>query len=231
MVCWICGEEANTGEHLIKASDIKLHFPDITQRNPAFVSTRTKLNIPIGSRKSKHLHSKALLCQDCNSIKTRKYDEAWSKLSSYLYINKLKIGNTNKFNLNSALKEVSNGAIFCHLYFVKLLGCAVLGETNDVALKLRFSRCLLEARQHPDVFLQFINSSEYCLGVSDLHVDRDPSNHLARAYWGYLCGNIWIRVCYIDPTAYQLEFPRGWNPHQHSTIIKLTPVKKGSILL
>lgn len=84
MKCWICGQEGNTGEHLIKESDLRSYFGDISQKCPIFFHTKDKRNIPVGSLKSKRFKSDALICNRCNSALTQPYDRAWETLSIYL---------------------------------------------------------------------------------------------------------------------------------------------------
>ncbi len=51
MKCWICGEEAKTGEHLTKASDLKSQFGDVSQKKPLYMHTEGKVNVKINSIK------------------------------------------------------------------------------------------------------------------------------------------------------------------------------------
>lgn len=64
MKCWICGEKGDSGEHLIKASDIKSLFGEITQKNPVNLHTEDKKNKSVGSSKSDKFKSSALICRD-----------------------------------------------------------------------------------------------------------------------------------------------------------------------
>jgi hypothetical protein len=82
--CWICGNEAKTGEHLAKVSDLKAIFPNVSQKKPLFFSADSKRNKKTGSIKnSQHLKSKAQICEYCNTTRTQPYDWAWEKLSKY----------------------------------------------------------------------------------------------------------------------------------------------------
>ena len=52
MKCWICGDDANSGEHMIKASDLKSLFGHVTQMAPLYFHTDEKRNQPVAGIKS-----------------------------------------------------------------------------------------------------------------------------------------------------------------------------------
>ena len=76
--CWICGDEGTTGEHIIKALDLKSLYKNVSQRHPLFLHTNVRRNQRIGSiNKSDKLKSKALICKHCNNARTAPHDNAW----------------------------------------------------------------------------------------------------------------------------------------------------------
>lgn len=120
-------KEGNTGEHVLKASDLKSHFGHVSQQKPLFYHTAAKKNIPIGSLKGPRLKSKALICNNCNSNLTQSYDRAWEKLSSYLRANWPELSKTRKLNLSKVFPGSSKKSLLdVHLYFVKLFGCRIV---------------------------------------------------------------------------------------------------------
>lgn len=52
MKCWVCGDQADSGEHMIKASDLKATFGNVAQKSPLFRHTNQKRNQRIGGIKS-----------------------------------------------------------------------------------------------------------------------------------------------------------------------------------
>jgi len=52
-----------TGEHTMKASDLKSEFGSVTQKTPLFLNSSLKKNVKINSiKKSRDIKSDALLC-------------------------------------------------------------------------------------------------------------------------------------------------------------------------
>ncbi len=130
MKCWICGNKGNTGEHLLKASDLKAHFGHVSQKKPLYFNTDGKKKIKLGSKKGQRLKSKAVICNSCNSNLTQPYDKAWEKLSAYLRTNWTALNKTKKLDLSKVFPGSSKKSLLdMHLYFVKLFGCRII-ENN-----------------------------------------------------------------------------------------------------
>ena len=49
MNCWICGSSAQTGEHLIKASDMRSIFGHIRQSRPVYLHSASQRNHPVAA--------------------------------------------------------------------------------------------------------------------------------------------------------------------------------------
>ena len=78
MKCWICENKGDTVEHLIKGSDLRNDFGEVSQTKPLYFHTDQKKNIPIKSiKKSQRLKSDAPMCNYCNSNRTQPFDRAW----------------------------------------------------------------------------------------------------------------------------------------------------------
>jgi hypothetical protein len=55
-LCWVCKKRpANSREHMVKASDLRLIFGHIDQRSPVWRNTRDERNFAIAGAKSKHM--------------------------------------------------------------------------------------------------------------------------------------------------------------------------------
>jgi hypothetical protein len=124
-LCWICNcNEANSGEHKTKRSDLLAVLGNPTQATPFYYHDLHKANRPIGSLKAKILKSPIRICAECNSTRTQPYDRAWERMSDWLRSRHppLKVGDlvrTNRIFRRHSRREMNN----VHLYFLKLFGC------------------------------------------------------------------------------------------------------------
>jgi hypothetical protein len=119
-LCWICRENpANSGEHRIKASDVRAVAPDLSQANPVFGQERPGpghlTNVPIGSAKSHNLQFKDSICRPRNSTRTQPYDDAWKELASYLRSHWPRIARAGRFDLSSVFPGGKSGHGTGHL--------------------------------------------------------------------------------------------------------------------
>jgi len=226
MNCWICNATGNTGEHLIKASDIKLLFPDISQENPAYKHTQNKQNIQIGSKKSNKLKSNASICTKCNNQRTQPHDKAWENLSSYIYLNWSTIIGNGCIDLDKAFpRSFERSSVYLQLYFLKIFGCLLIESENSVIAD-DFAKSIRNEVPHDDVFIFFVQTVDYigqtCVGISDLNSKFFNGSELIWAAWVYMIGDIGLRIVYINSKHDQLEPIRGWNPKDLSRIIKIS---------
>lgn len=153
MRCWICGGDARSGEYLMKASDLRSYFGQVTPRTPIYFHSHLKRNIPVRSIRSNRFKSQALLCAKCNNERTQPYDRAWETLSFYIRKNWEAISRTKKIDLSRVFPgAVGRQSLNVHLYFVKLFGCRIVEAGVPMNIE-KFSDCLLNGRAHDEVFL------------------------------------------------------------------------------
>ena len=126
MKCWICGNEASTGEHKTKASDLRALYDGVSQKNPLYLHTDQRKNQKVGSIKSEKFKFASLICPNCNNARTAPHDKAWEKLSKYLREKKPAIKKADPITLEKVFPgTVSTSMLNVHLFFVKLFGCAI----------------------------------------------------------------------------------------------------------
>src|ERR1700754_1532115 len=124
-LCWICNaNEANSGEHKTKRSDLLAVLGNPTQEQPFFYHDLEKPNRPVGSLNAKILKSPIRLCEHCNSTRTQPHDRAWEHMSDWLRNRRppLKVGGLvrgNRIFRVGTRKQMRS----VHLYFLKLSGC------------------------------------------------------------------------------------------------------------
>jgi hypothetical protein len=224
MRCWICGAEGNTGEHLVKASDLRKYFGSVTQREPLYFHTKIKRNIRFGSIKSRLLKSKALICNNCNSSLTQPYDRAWESLFYYISVNWLKLLKTKQINLKNVFPGHSNKSLlFVHLYFVKIFGCKIVENSIPIDINV-FSNSILNQTSHQDIYIK-IGSIDY--GVKHKHALLTSVQALNKngktvfATWFYSVGSLIVNVIYNIMPNNDNVLRDSWQPGAVSKLIRL----------
>jgi len=125
MKCWICGiNDADSREHLIKASDLREQFGHISQLKPIYghvLDSNYEViskNKPIGSSKSDNLKLNKSICTKCNTDSTSQYDDAWMMLCRSLLKQRLDTRDKLKIRLGKVFpyRRYIN-SLYVHLYF------------------------------------------------------------------------------------------------------------------
>src|SRR5258708_2114764 len=84
-LCWICNRnEANSGEHKTKRSDLLAVLGKPTQEAPFYYHDLHKMGRPVKSLDAKILKSPVRICTDCNTTRTPPHDRAWERMSDWL---------------------------------------------------------------------------------------------------------------------------------------------------
>lgn len=206
MKCWICGiNDADSREHLIKASDIRALFGNISQQKPIYnhiVDNKYQIisrNKRIGSSKSDKLKLNLSLCGKCNSDRTSQFDDAWMKLCKYLSRQRLDTPNNLKIHLGNVFphKRYEN-ALFVHLYFVKHFGCRIVDSAAPIDTK-EFAQALIDKKPCKSIFLLFKKWGK----TSDkkqatlLPIEAfEKDNQLFSAITSYSIGKLTIEIIY-----------------------------------
>lgn len=224
MECWICEDEAKTGEHKLKASDLKAEFGKVTQANPIYMHTAKKKNIKINSiKKSNDVKSDALICAICNNSRTSEYDKAWEAFAKYLKkrlseksIDTIKLekvfpGNTKEQMLN------------IHLYFLKLFGCAIEEGNMPIDISV-FRDSILENKPHPKVYISFGDSRGMTTGNTDIHA-KEYNGHISFATWFYVTESIAANIMYSDEAQIRKGLSNAWHPSTVTKRLKLERYK------
>jgi hypothetical protein len=222
MKCWICGREGKTGEHLVKASDIKSYFGHISQEQPIYCHVKGN-SIPVGSTKSKRLKSKALICNDCNSSLTQPYDKAWEKLSAYLRTNWTALRKSGEVDPSTVFPGDNGRALLdVHLYFVKLFGLKIVESRVPIEIA-EFSTCLQRRVSHSSVYISF----ESAPTVKHKHAAITPMEFLNRngiplfAAWSYIIDSIAVNVIYSVVPKNKDLLGNTWHPSTAGRVLKL----------
>jgi len=146
-LCWICKKnEADSGEHKTKRSDLLAVLGKPSQQQPYFYHDMHKANRPVGSLDAKILKSPVRICAYCNNTRTQPHDRAWETMSDRLRSRRLAVGQWVRCNRvfgHCTKHEMLN----VHLFFLKLFGCMVAeakANGHDVPIDLDpFSSAIL----------------------------------------------------------------------------------------
>ena len=126
MKCWICGDEASTGEHRTKKSDMRAIFGHVRQTQPVYWNSASQRNQRVKGLDARVLKFNDVLCSLCNNERTQPYDHAWEVLSTHLR-SKPKIRGGDWLDLGRIFPGVVHRSVLrVHLFFVKLFGCLIV---------------------------------------------------------------------------------------------------------
>lgn len=223
MKCWICGSPAGTGEHMIKASDLRGQFGEFSQDTPLYQHSESRRNRRIGSIKSKKLKYAIPICAECNNSRTQPYDRAWQALSERLQASQKLEPPARRVNLKKVFPGTLNASMLgVHLYFVKAYGCRIAESGMPLDLK-PFSDALLTGKPHPRVYLEFgtvddVNNRH--AGVTPIHA-ANVNNRSVFGNWLYSVGRIGVRVIYWKFDQNGAAVRDVWHPFHSIKSIKL----------
>lgn len=222
MKCWICGNDATTGEHKTKASDLRAEFPDVTQKKPIFLHTGQEKNQKIGSVKSDKLKFNARICAECNNVRTANYDRAWESLSKFLREKDPPINNGDLICLDKVFSDsVARSMLDVHLFFVKLFGCIIIDNGLPIDI-VPFSEAIMCQKPHPKVYIAFGPALDLGTGSTDMHVAINNLNgKCAFATWFYIVGSVLVNVVYAEPNERRQGLIDAWHPSTISNSIIL----------
>jgi len=211
---------------MIKASDIRLFFPDLSQKNPFLHQTDNgKVSKKIGTAKNKYLHYSAKICTDCNNVKTSEHDKSWAVLSKFLYENP----KLQELCFEDVWgKEYRQNMLNVHLYFVKLLGCAVESiQTSESPIPLKteyLAESILKGLGNRNILLSFHNTKhQKYTGLSDLGVEFHPrTGDVIYCIFFYIIGNYAVKIAYASFDRMYRGMDQAWLPcHNEKGVNKL----------
>lgn len=231
MNCWICGKKGNSREHLIKASDLRSVFGDITQQNPIYQHFEDKKGIRIGSAKAGRVKSDALLCKECNTKRTAPHDNSWTKLSEHLRRHPLKVRGNLNIRLSKVYeKEIQLNVLNVHLFFVKNFGCRIIEE--DIPIDIEpFKVAIMTETPNPHVFMFFkkaLGGKTKSAGITPVYSQNDGNKSVAAAYY-YTVGDLVVEILYSHE-AFKTDFLKeSFHPNRLNKVIKFTDFEEDDL--
>lgn len=202
--CWICGAQADSGEHMIKKTDLQRAVSGaVNQKSPIYHRVSGIKKRPIGSLKAEALKFEKSICATCNGSLTQPHDYSWNILSSYLAENVIEVG--KEIDLTNVFEgDIEENVLNVHLFFCKIFGCAVL----DAKLELDLSNLANSIRTQSccsDLYIKIRRSnngksSSYC-ALSDLQVFTLEGGSMKYVHLFYTVGNYSVDIVYSTDIA------------------------------
>jgi hypothetical protein len=215
--CWICGDAATTGEHMIKKSDLLAIFGKPKRGSPLFLHNAKKSNQIIQGLNADALKLGSRLCGACNSTRTQPYDRAWEQFSWFVR-NRLPPIRPGAYIRADRIYPLSSNLGLRHvqLFFVKLFGCFI--DENKIPIDLKpFSDAILNGVYHRDIFLRIgcvpRAPGEGLVGVLGLATATDDkTGKIAGAQWFYELDRFAVNVIYSPNHDLWTATERAWHP-------------------
>ncbi|GIB63465.1 hypothetical protein VCSRO93_3604 [Vibrio cholerae] len=224
--CWICNAPANSGEHIVKKSDLKQMFPGVVnQQSPIYHRKNGEQKRPIGSLNAEALKYEKSICSNCNGGLTQRHDESWRTLSNTLM--SLARQRCSTVDLKKVFpSSVYQSVINVQLFFAKLFGCKAIESGLGVDLTCTASS-IVNNDVHPNIYLKFRHSdngksASYC-AVSDFEVFHDKHGRLIYAHFYYTVGEYTVDVLYSENVE-DLDMKGYFKPDQTITSFELCEV-------
>lgn len=228
--CWICTNPANSREHLVKKSDLKMRFGDVSQKHPIFLN-KDKRRRPIGSLNAASLKHEIPICEYCNTARTQPYDKAWEEFSRYVFENHKRLAQLGKIRCNKVFShDTSRRMLAVYLYALKSFGMFLVAaekEYKGLISLSELSDSLLNQKPHKNIYLLFgffdgENADRAGVGGSDVHAQIDQKTGASVSVtWLYHVGRFYVAVIYA-PEVQMVSCPdRWWHPKMGSHWLQL----------
>jgi hypothetical protein len=210
--CWICGRQANSREHLLKASDVRAHFG-----TRFYLHTHARKNIQVQGSRSRALTSGAPMCADCNNSRSQPFDRAWDKVHKYLREHWHDVIRQRRFDLGRIFPGSSGReSIHLQLYFAKLMGCRAK-DANVVINYDELAQSIIRRRPSSLIYLRFGETvgqtSLRTAGCSEVHATVDnATGRVVLMLWTYYVDRIEVRVGYQESAPGLRVWSDSWKP-------------------
>jgi hypothetical protein len=217
-LCWICNRnEANSGEHKTKRSDLAAVLGSPTQDRPLYFHDIERRNKPVKSLDAKILKVPIRICHDCNTARTQPHDRAWEHMSDRLRSQSLVIGQCVRAN-RIFRHDTRRQMVGVHLFFLKLFGCMLCeARANGHGLPIDikpFSQAIMTGRPHPEVHLQF-GKCDGTVGRSNLHCWKTQHGSVL-AGWLYQLDSVAVSVLFAQAGRWEHRADL-WHPRSHTS--------------
>lgn len=224
MNCWICGSQANSREHMTKASDLRALYGSVNNQSPLYLHSGANLNRKVQGIASRHLTFSAPICGDCNNRRTQPHDLAWQSLSTYMRGRGTSLRPGMLLNLSDVFPgKVKTSMHRVHFYFVKLFGCRIAQDRIPIDLG-PFRAALLNEQPHPMIHLTLCVVTHDVMrksaGLSEVR-GRPVHGPIEHAAWSYNVGSIAVNVLYATADSRLRGLAHSWHPTSVSKRVRV----------
>jgi hypothetical protein len=200
--CWICGAKANSGEHKIKKSDLKVQYPEVSQKQPIYHKVNDDVKRPIGSIKAEGFKYPKSICSSCNGAKTQSHDLSWEKLSNFLSSHTTEIQGENVIDLTDVFESNLNENILnIQLYFAKLFGCKIVESGREFDLA-EMSNAIRSNSEIPSLYIKLRYSengkSKSYIASSDFEALIFDNGEFGYIHFYYTIGVFTVEILYCS---------------------------------
>jgi len=211
--CWICRvNDANSGEHLIKKSDLRNVMGAPTQAVPFYFHKPGLRAKAVGSLNAEILKSSAPMCEHCNTTRTQAHDLAWETMSGWLSKRPKPLRKGQFIRANELFKDETWQKLRgVHLFFVKTLGCVIVEAGDQAPIDIApFSDAIMKGGTHPEVYLQL------CCGDGSVGrrfdcITLEGSGHVF-AVLTYRIKHVTVNVLYAQDGGGWENLGKTWHP-------------------
>lgn len=221
---------ADSDEHAWKRTDVRtLRAP--TQQRPLYLHSPAGKNQKVATIDDPRLKPVAI-CANCNNNRTQPHDKAWEKMSAWMRSHDPPLAAGDIISLDDIFPDDTEEQLKnLQLFFVKTLGCRLVGTTAE-ALLPDLAKAIMSDAPHPRVRLAF--------GVAPVLPGNRLLNHghvtgfglgetgpSASAAFTYQIDTVAVRTLVVAPGLPELpphpEWPDAWDPA--STVRRRTLVQ------
>lgn len=130
-ICWICGCQANSREHVIKKSDIVRAYGRKLMNKAVHV--KNNVQHLLQSPNSTYIKYDASLCHNCNTTVTQPFDRAYDRFIDYIHNNEDDILRKRFIDFYDVYgNSFELGQRNLYNYFAKSFGCRVYAVNHKV---------------------------------------------------------------------------------------------------
>jgi hypothetical protein len=207
---------------MVKASDFRSVFGQVTQNSPAYRQSKLYRNEPIKGANARLLKFAPSLCKFCNNTRTQPHDKAWQSLSEFVRTTRMPIRVGSRLPLQAIFPgSVKESMLGVHFFFLKQLGCQAVENAIPLPVN-QFAMCLQAEIPNQNLRLIFVNvrpdSSSHKIQISPVNA-LNVGGKSVSAVWMYRVESLGVVVSYCEIGQPQLTRDRGWNPSDVSSRI------------